>query len=750
MNGWLDKMRLTLIALFLVLGLTTLITRLWSLQINRRDYYLSKIPKSSSVTVRVPPTRGRIFDRNGVLLVDNEIGYSVTLNLEEVVRAYKARNQGDLPEVSYEVTRGGNVRSAQLDDVNIVEVVKATVIPKLKELGLAANFNARKLEVFYRTHRGLLPFPYRDDLTFEEYARFAEHASSLPGVNVHAVPKRKYVYGALASHILGTMRKSATGDLPEDERGLFNHYLPDSVGSTGIEQSMEDYLRGTAGKRVVKKNEKLRVVGEVRYDPPVAGGDLYLTLDAEFQYLAEQLMRNVGRGAAVVMDVENGDIVAMASVPSFDPNDFIPSISAERWKAYNQDPTHPLFCTALGTYAPGSTYKLVMGVAAALENQCGASHNCIGGVQYGRHFKKCWIHSKGGSHGVIGLRESLQRSCNSYYYLMSKAIGQDPMVTAAELMGLGRTSGIELAGEDPGIVMGSRYWTDVVRRTPDARMTSAELANMSIGQGETKASPIQIANVVAAIANGGRVLQPRLVNRVVAKKDNSLLYPVGERANPDAPTVLADLKLEGVSDEELAILRGGMYDVVNKYGGTARGARIEGVGLSGKTGSAQTSIRGRRGTHAWFTAFAPYERPKYAVCVVVLGGESGGAVAAPIARELIDGIFKIERDRILGDGKRQAITQWLAPAVGGFDAIARITFEEDGSSVVELNEPDAEEPVMVERPAALPQIRVPRVVSEEDVTIADTPDEEGTVVRRAKPVDPEVLRRLMEQQENSD
>lgn len=744
MNGFLDKMRLVLIALFLAIGVTTLLARMWSLQINRRDYYLAKIPKSSTVNVRVPPTRGRIFDRNGALMVDNEIGYSVTLNLEDVVRAYKAENEGSVPEVSYEVTRRNNVSSDQRDEINIVEVVKATVIPRLQELGLAANFNARKLEIFYRTHRGLLPFPYRDNLTFEEYARFAENASSLPGVNVHAVPKRKYVYGALGSHILGRMRKSETGDLPDDEKGMFNHFLPDSVGVTGVEESMEQYLRGTAGKRVVQKNEKLRVVGEVRYDPPVSGGDLYLTLDVEFQYLAEQLMRNIGRGAAVVMDVENGDIVAMASVPSFDPNDFIPSISATRWDAYKKDTTHPLFCTALGSYEPGSTYKLVMGIAAALEDQCGAAHNCVGGVQYGRHFKKCWIYNKGGAHGLIGLRESLQRSCNSYYYLLSKALGQAPMVTAAELVGLGRPTGVELGNEDAGIVMGSRYWTDVVRRTPDAKMTSAELANMSIGQGETKASPIQMATVISAIANGGRVMQPRLVNRVVSKQDKRVLYPESERANPDAPLVVADLLLEGVSEDELATIRGGMYDVVNKLGGTARGARIEGTGVAGKTGSAQTTIRGRRGTHAWFTAFAPYERPKYAVCVVVLGGESGGAVAAPIARELLDGIFKIERDRILGDGRRRSIARYLPPAVGSYDAIARVTFEEDGSSVVEVKEPDAEEAVAVARPAAVPEIRVPRQVSEEDVTIADTPDEEGTVVRRAKPVDPEVLRRLME------
>ena len=216
------------------------------------------------------------------------------------------------------------------------------------------------------------------------------------------------------------------------------------------------------------------------------------------------------------------------------------------------------------------------------------------------------------------------------------------MITAAELLGLGRRTGLELGNEDPGIVMGSRYWTDVVRRTPDAKMTLAELSNMSIGQGETKASPVQMAIVSAAMANGGKVLQPRLVKKVVNSGDGRLLYPTDQRSSPDAPTVVCNLAQEGVTPEELDMIRQGMHDVVHGAGGTARGARIEGVEIAGKTGSAQTTIRGKKATHAWFVAFAPYKKPKYALCVTVLGGQAGGKVAAPIARELIDGIFAQE------------------------------------------------------------------------------------------------------------
>lgn len=744
MNGLLDKFRLTLILVLIVVGASTLLARLWTLQINRRDYYLDRIPTSSSVTVRVPPTRGRIFDRNGVLMVDNEIGYEATLNLDDIVKYYRVQQNGDLPLASYDVSSSGSVRSRKLPEVNIVEVVKETVIPQLNSLGLASNFNADKMKVFYRTHRGLLPYPYRDDLGFEEYARFAEHSTSLPGVNVHVRPKRRYVYGALASHILGFMRQSETGDLPEEERGEFDHFLPDAVGASGVEQSMEEYLRGKSGVSVVEKDEKGRVVGEMRYEPPVAGGDLYLTLDVEFQYLAERLMRNISRGAAVVMDVNNGDIVAMASVPSFNPNDFIPRIDRARWDAYTKDPSNPLLCTALGTYEPGSTYKIVMGVAASLVDKATAVYTCSGGVQYGAKFKKCWIHNKGGAHGALDLTDALMRSCNAYFYLQSKVLGGKPMITAAELLGLGRRTGVELSNEDPGIVMGSRYWTDIVRQSPNARMTLAELSNMSIGQGETKASPVQMAVVAAAMANRGQVLQPRLVKQIVDQRDGRVLYPTSQRQAPNAPTVVCDLTQEGVSSEEIEMIRKGMWAVINGTAGTARSASIEGMEYAGKTGSAQTTIRGKKATHAWFVAFAPYEKPQYAICVTVLGGQSGGKVAAPIARELIDGIFAIERDRILRGKRHQLVAKPLSPAIGSYDPIASVQFEEDGGSVVNVVTDGADVPVAVAMPAEPPEIRVPRAVSEEDVSIEERPDEEGMVVRRAKPVDPETLRTLEE------
>jgi penicillin-binding protein 2 len=363
-------------------------------------------------------------------------------------------------------------------------------------------------------------------------------------------------------------------------------------------------------------------------------------------------------------------------------------------------------------------------VAAGLSGHSGDYFTCNGGVQYGGKFKKCWIFSHGGAHGTLGLEEALQRSCNAYFYLLGNTMGPKPMVKAAELLGFGRPTGLELQNEKGGIVMGSRYWREVLRRRPNRSMTPAEVANMVIGQGETKATPVQIAVMVAAIANGGKVLQPRLVRKVV-DADGKQLWPDGSdgRRRPADPIVVADLLREGVPAETLETIRAGMYAVVNKPGGTARGAAIKGAGLCGKTGSAQTTIRGKKGTHAWFTGFTSRENPRYAICVTVLGGKSGGKVAAPLAKTILQGIFAIERERILpGSGARPHLAR-LQPAPGNFDPTESITINEEGGLAVLTDQEET------------PDIRPARVVYLPIVSIQENPDEEGMVVRRARPVE---------------
>ncbi|MFM7182583.1 MAG: penicillin-binding transpeptidase domain-containing protein [Verrucomicrobiales bacterium] len=721
-----SRARLFLLGLCFAAAGMLLVVRLWNLQIKRRDDFIGKIPGTSTVTVREPATRGRIFDREGRLLVDNIIRYEAAFDLESLRGAYRTVVGNTTPTTTYDVPVAGTVKRDQRVEADIVAIFKELALPRLDLVGLAANFNSAKMATHYRTHRGLIPWIYRDNLDYEEYSRYAENAGIVPGMSVRFRPQRRYKFGAMASHILGYLKVPETGELPEEERKLFDHFQPDDIGASGIEQTFETHLRGTAGRRTLKKDEKGHAIGEIGYEAPIRGGDAYLTIDAELQMLAENTMRNVGRGAAVVLDVRTGDVLAMASVPSYDPNDFVPRISKGQWDAYTLDPAQPLLCTALGSYEPGSTYKIVSAIAGALGGKGKASYNCSGGVVYGGRFKKCWIHDKGGSHGTLGLAEAIQRSCNSYFYLLGNAVGPKPFVEAAEFLGFGRSAGLEIENESPGIVMGGSYWREVLRRDPERKMTAAELANMVIGQGETKATPVQIAVMTAAIANGGDVLHPRLVRRITQPDTGRQLYPDGSdgRNRPDEPVVACNLIKAGVPTESLETIRKGMWMAVNQPGGTAGACKIEGANVCGKTGSAQTTIRGKKGTHAWFMGFAPKDNPKYAICVVVLGGKAGGKVAAPLAREILDGAFALERDRISpGTGTRPAMVR-LGAAPGNFDAVEEVK-----------KDPLTGQLAIVADYATGLEVRPARLISAPAATIRDEPDAAGMVVRRARPVE---------------
>lgn len=731
--NWISpsKIRLLLISLAFAGGCVVLLARLWTFQIQNQEQYVERIPGASTVTVRVPPVRGRILDRDGRVLVDNAISYEASFDLGRIVETYRENNE-TLPKFSYEVRSRSSVRTRLNEEADIVAIFKELVVPRLDSLDLLSDFNAGRMRTHYHTHRGLIPFVYRDNLEYDEFARFAENTGAIPGLSVRYRALRRLPYGAMAGHLIGYVKQPESGELPEDERSLYQHYLPDDIGVTGIELGMEKYLRGQAGRRTLRRHDRGRGLEEVEFEPPTRGADVALTLDAEFQMAAEMAMRQIGRGAAVVLDARNGDVLAMASVPSYDPSHFVPRISAAQWRAYTEDPTDPLVCAALGAYEPGSTYKIVSALGGALAHRENDRFVCRGGVTYGNHFKKCWIHDKGGSHGSLDLIESIQRSCNAYFYLLGNAIGGKPMTKAAELTGFGRLSGLELSGEDPGIVMGGRFWREVIRREPNRSMTSAEVANMVIGQGETKASPLQITVMSAAVGNGGKVLRPRLVRKVTAP-DGAILFPgPGDtRAHPDDPEIVADLIAEGVSPQAIEAIKEGMFRAVNVAGGTAGAAKIDGASLCGKTGSAQTSIRGQRGTHAWFTGFAPRENPRYAICVVVLGGKAGGRVAAPLARRIMEDIYEIERDRLVpGSGFRPQMAA-LAPARGHFDAIEEVTLAaRDETTVIR-------ETAAAVFPAA-PEVRPARLIAPPPAaTVADEPDDEGTVVRRARPVAPD-------------
>ena len=256
-----SRVRLMLLTVLFGGAVVLLVARLWTLQIRQRDVYIEQIPGSSTLTVREPATRGRIYDQRGRLLVDNVIRYEASFDLEEMKAAYRAETGHEAPRTTYDTLVAGRAGLRQNTEADIVAIFKEIAIPRLDLVGLASDFNARSMRTHYRTHRGLIPWVYRPDLSYKEFAKFAENAGLVPGLSARYRPQRRYLHGAMASHILGYMKASVDGTLPEDERGHFNHFLPDDEGATGIEASFERYLRGRAGRRTLKKDEKGNVIG---------------------------------------------------------------------------------------------------------------------------------------------------------------------------------------------------------------------------------------------------------------------------------------------------------------------------------------------------------------------------------------------------------------------------------------------------------------------------------------------------------
>lgn len=658
--------RLYFLAIIILLAFGGITFQLWLVQIARGEDYTARIRRGSQVTVRIPAVRGEILDRNGIPLVQNRMSFDVDFYLPDVVRAYR-EDHGGVPTITYRGTVHNMPKS--MKEADVARIVSEEVIPRLEELGAAEDYNARRLQIHYRNNREV-PFNYRQDLDFETMAVLSERNMQLPGVNVTQKPVRHYVHGALAAHILGYVGPVANLDKQPDIRE-FNFYDPDLEGKAQIELAMDQYLRGKPGVRILQRNVKGVIEGEVSVIEPQQGANVFLTLDARIQYIAEKALRAVGRGAAVVIDPNNGDILAMASAPSFDPNTFIPSISAKAWSELTSDDTDPLLNRAISSYAPGSTYKVFIALAGLKAGKAGV-FPCGGGIAIGDVFMKC--HSA--AHGSMGLESALKLSCNGYFYRLGIATGIDTITALGNMLGFGQKSGIPLSGESPGILPGPEY---LARVRPRERWSTGYTANTAIGQGEVLASPLQMALLAATLANGGTSFYPRLIDRVVAQDGSVLLQePARVHAN-----LISDA---GLTPEQIGRVRDGMRRVVEEGGGTGGRARIKGIEVAGKTGTAQnwTMRNGRRAqdNHVWFIAFAPYEKPRYAVAVFVQGAKSGGGVAAPIAAKILDdtlhlpvpGAEEPPPDPDAPPRAEPVLVAALEPAKGNFRFIESIDF----------------------------------------------------------------------------
>ena len=709
----ISKFRIYLLTALVLGGFGVLVNRLHEFQIERRYEFLNRVPGNQSVTVREPGIRGIISDRSGIPLAHNRRQYEVSFNLAEIQQAYITEQRAQ--------KKSPTGKSASKEkEKDIVAIVNETTIAQLRKLDLARNYNASALRTHFLTHGGLVPFRYRSDLSFEEFSKLAEHNIELPGVYLALRPQREYPLGTLASHVLGYLKQWEKGDIEKTDERRFTHYIGSEKGIAGVEATMDALLRGPEGIKTIVRNEKGRTIRMSDYTKPGTGATVRLTIDARKQLLLENALRHAGRAAGVIMDPNTGEILAMASVPDYDPNAFIPSISQDRWKSYNSNRLlSPLTNRAISEYAPGSTMKLATAIAGALQGQAQRSFSCDGYVAYGKHQIGCWIWNQSkGSHGSIGLTTAIQKSCNPYFNKLANSIGWRDMVQGCGKVGLGKPTGVELPGEKPGILPGSDAW---LNSHPGATMSAALTAMLSIGQGDSMATPLQIAAMTASIANRGTYLQPRIVKSAISEEGKTLIA--------DKPKAIRNLIQDGIKPDDLQLIRKGMWLAVNS-GGTAGKVRISEAEVAAKTGTAQTVENGKKSNNSWITSFAPYEEPRYVVCVLAQNAGSGGGVCGPLVNLIYKGLFGDEKDQRL---PLRAQTEF----VGNTDRIENIDLPKNALAEIRKpangDETDLDEYETGDE-AGIPSNTSPNITIPPTPTLTPEVDPEGTVIPRALPV----------------
>ncbi len=579
--------------------LSALVGRMYYLQVIESERYRT-LAEENRINLRLlPPPRGRIIDRFGVPMAENQQNYRVLLNAED------AKNV-----------------DATLD-------VLAEIIP------ISPGERRRILREVKRNRR-FVPATVRENLNWREVARIEVNAPDLPGVNIDVGQSRFYPYGANTAHVLGYVAAVSAKEIGGDPLLELPGFR---IGKAGIEKIHDLQLRGTGGSSQVEVNAFGHVIRELTRQEGQAGEEVALTIDLELQNMVSRRFGDQS-GAAVVMDVMNGDVLALASTPAFDPNAFNKGLSAREWQELATNLKAPLTNKAVsGQFSPGSTFKMMV-LLAALENGIITPENrfhCTGEMKLGDATFHCW---KKGGHGWMDAYNGVTQSCDVYFYEVAKRTGIDRIAAMAKRFGFGQTLGLDLPGEQPGLVP-TRKWK---KKTMNGPWHKGETVITGIGQGYLLATPLQMATMIARLVNGGFRVTPRLTRPTPAARED------GAEPAPNPGPAFDSL---GLSPLHLHLVRQAMEGVVNKPFGTAFRARIRKpeLAMGGKTGTVQvrriTKAEREQGIkknkdlpwkdrdHAMFLGFAPTRAPRYAVAVVVEHGGGGSTVAAPIARDIL-------------------------------------------------------------------------------------------------------------------
>jgi penicillin-binding protein 2 len=586
------RLRLTGAILCVTTAFVILFLRLFYLQVIDGEE-LRRLSENNCIRLQsIDPPRGLIFDRNGKLLVDNRASFDLSIiltdakSIEDTIYKLSQYTQTPYDEIQSKIARSKETSSYQ-------------------------------------------PVLLKQDVGRNILAAIEVHKYDLPGVCIDVKPRRHYINKQSAAHLIGYLSEINSGELksgkyPDCKQGDF-------IGKFGAEKMFEPFLRGKRGGRQVEVNATGQVVRVLKAVETRPGFDIYLTIDQLLQQRAEKLLEGVA-GAVVAMEPGTGRLLALASSPSFDQNAFVSGMSHKQWGSLISNPLKPMSNKAVqGEYPPASTFKIVTAIAGLEEGIIDEDTTvfCPGFYKFGNRVYRCW---KRGGHGNVNVVSALAESCDTYFYQVGQKLGVDRLAWYAKAFGLGSPTGINLDHEAPGLVPTA----DWKKRQTGIPWQAGETLSVAIGQGYNLVTPLQMAGLISAIANGGDRYRPLILKKIVTS--------AGKVVRKGQEQIIGKLP---VSRKTLAIVRKGLWEVVNGSEGTARGIRVDDIDISGKTGTAQVysrktneveseeDIAAHLKSHAWFVAYAPSKDPLIAIAVIVEHGEHGSSTAGPIAKELI-------------------------------------------------------------------------------------------------------------------
>lgn len=595
----LSPTRLRIFALVIVLLFAVLIARLWFLQVLQGEDLRGLAEINRRRQVRTVAPRGQVEDLKGRVLINNSEQFTVFID------------KRGLPK-----------------DKDEQEAILNNLAPLL-------NITRADIDEIIRKNKGGVndPIPIAEGVDEHTLARVAENQRALPGVELDPQPVRQYPQGKTAAHVLGSIGPVDLKDLKDPEVKKLGYHAGDYIGKGGIEKQYDYLLNGEEGGIWYETDAKNRRLRKLEEQKPVAGATLQLNLDLELQKVAEKALGN-RKGAIVALDPRDGGVLAMASWPNFDPN-----LLARRplpSKIYKEQVAPGLFNRAWQTeQAPGSTFKIVTAAAGLATNKVDqyTCFTCGGGMSMGKYFKRCHAH-----HGTVSLIGAMASSCDVYFYQTALAVKAPGLAEWGDKFGLGQKTDLDLPWESTGYMPNPERHARraAARGNKDTTWYPGFTANAAIGQGDVLVTPLQMALVVSAIANGGTIYAPRVVRRAISVGDDKkVIYEM-------KPKIMHRL---GLSDSEISLIARSLRAVVES--GTSKAAALPGIAVAGKSGSAEK--KGRRGmgehaTDAWFVAYAPFEKPTIAICVYLESeGQNyhGGADAAPVARKVMAAHFGV-------------------------------------------------------------------------------------------------------------